>query len=298
MRALVFGSLNIDYVYQVPYFVQRGETLASASFQRFCGGKGLNQAIALSRAGLETWMAGSVGPEGDFLLEELRRAGVDTGLVFRSETPTGHAIIQNSPDGDNCILLYGGANRAITPMMAREVLQNFDPGDLLLVQNEIIALAEIVTQGKERGMLVALNPSPMDAALVRKLLPSVDILILNRVEAEQLLGEKSEEPRQALAKLSRLSPSTLLTLTLGGDGALLLDRGECIAQPAFPVQPVDTTGAGDSFTGYLLAGLLQRMSRQDALRYAAAAAALAVTRHGAAPSIPTRDETLHFLAEG
>ena len=297
MRALVFGSLNIDYVYQVPHFVQRGETLASTSFQRFCGGKGLNQAIALSRAGLETRMAGAVGPEGDFLLEELRRAEVDTGLMFRCDTPTGHAIIQNSPDGDNCILLYGGANRAISPEMAREVLQAFGPGDLLLVQNEISALPEIVSLGKERGMLVALNPSPMDAALVRKLLPSVDLLILNRVEAAQLLGEKSDEPRQILTKLSRLSPSTRLVLTLGAEGALLLDRDGCISQPAFPVRAVDTTGAGDSFTGYLLAGLLQRMSRQDALRYAAAAAALAVTRPGAAPSIPTREETLRFLSE-
>ncbi len=298
MRALVFGSLNIDYVYQVPHFAQRGETLASTSFQRFCGGKGLNQAIALSRAGLETRMAGAVGPEGDFLLEELRRAGVDTGLVFRCDTPTGHAIIQNSPDGDNCILLYGGANRAISPEMAREVLQAFGPGGLLLVQNEISALPEIIALGKERGMLVALNPSPMDATLVRKLLPAVDILILNRVEAAQLLGEDMADPRQTLGRLSRLSPLTLLALTMGADGALLLDRGECFAQPAFPVQPVDTTGAGDCFTGYLLAGLLQCMSRQDALGYAAAAAALAVTRHGAAPSIPTRDETLRFLAEG
>ena len=296
MRALVFGSLNIDYVYQVPHFVQRGETLASSSFQRFCGGKGLNQAIALARAGMQTWMAGAVGTEGDFLLEELRRAGVNTAHVCRSEAPTGHAIIQNSPDGDNCILLYGGANRVISPEMAAEVLADFRAGDLLLVQNEISSLREIMTLAKERGMPVALNPSPMETETLRPLLPLVDLLILNRLEASQLLGRSMEDAEQLLVDLSALCPGAQIALTLGAEGAMLYQNGVCFRQAAFPVKPVDTTGAGDTFTGYLLAGLTEE-EPAAALRLASAAAALAVTRPGAAPAIPTRVETLRFLSE-
>ena len=295
MRALVFGSLNIDYVYQVPHFVQRGETLASSSFQRFCGGKGLNQAIALARAGMQTWMAGAVGPEGDFLLEELHRAGVNTEHVCRSETPTGHAIIQNSPDGDNCILLYGGANRVISPEMAAKVLERFQAGDLLLVQNEISALPEIVSLAKERGMRIALNPSPMEPEALRPLLPLVDLLILNRLEASQLLGRSMEDAEQLLVDLSALCPGAQIALTLGAEGALLVQDGACFLQAAFPVKAVDTTGAGDTFTGYLLAGLMEEPAA--ALRLASAAAALAVTRPGAAPAIPSREETLRFLTE-
>ena len=295
MRALVFGSLNIDYVYQVPHFVERGETLASLSLQRFCGGKGLNQAIALARAGAQTWMAGAVGPEGDFLLEELHRAGVNTEHVCRSEAPTGHAIIQNSPDGDNCILLYGGANRVISPEMAAKVLAEFRAGDLLLVQNEISSLPEIMKLAKERGMRVALNPSPMEPEALRPLLPLVDVLILNRVEASQLLGRSLEDPEQLLYALSTLCPGAQIALTLGAEGALLVHDGACFRQAAFPVRAVDTTGAGDTFTGYLLAGRTEEPAA--ALRLAAAAAALAVTRPGAAPAVPSREETLRFLTE-
>jgi ribokinase len=295
MRALVFGSLNIDYVYQVPHFVERGETLASLSLQRFCGGKGLNQAIALARAGAQTWMAGAVGPEGDFLLEELHRAGVNTEHVCRSEAPTGHAIIQNSPDGDNCILLYGGANRVISPEMAAKVLAEFRAGDLLLVQNEISSLPEIMKLAKERGMRVALNPSPMEPEALRPLLPLVDVLILNRVEASQLLGRSLEDPEQLLYALSTLCPGAQIALTLGAEGALLVHDGACFRQAAFPVRAVDTTGAGDTFTGYLLAGWTEEPAA--ALRLAAAAAALAVTRPGAAPAIPSREETQRFLTE-
>ena len=295
MRALVFGSLNIDYFYQVPHFVERGETLASLSLQRFCGGKGLNQAIALARAGVQTWMAGAVGPEGGFLLEELHRAGVNTEHVCRSEAPTGHAIIQNSPDGDNCILLYGGANRVISPEMAAKVLAEFRAGDLLLVQNEISSLPEIMKLAKERGMRVALNPSPMEPEALRPLLPLVDVLILNRVEASQLLGRSLEDPEQLLYALSTLCSGAQIALTLGAEGALLVHDGACFRQAAFPVRAVDTTGAGDTFTGYLLAGWTEEPAA--ALRLAAAAAALAVTRPGAAPAIPSREEAQRFLTE-
>ena len=294
MKALVYGSLNIDYVYQVPHFVQRGETLASDSLRRFSGGKGLNQAVALSRAGVETWMAGAVGEDGAFLLEELRCAGVDTRYVQETAIPTGHAIIQNTPDGDNCILLYGGANRSVTAEQAAAVIGAFSPGDLLLVQNEISSLLPILRLGKERGMHVALNPSPMEAERIRAVLPYTDTLLLNRIEAVQLL-EREDEAEALLRQLRDRFGCGEIVLTLGGEGALLLREGRILRQAAFPVKAVDTTGAGDTFTGYYLAGLLQGEDAASALRCAAAAAALAITRKGASPSIPGREETLAFL---
>jgi ribokinase len=294
MRALVFGSLNIDYVYRVPHFVQRGETLASDSLQRFSGGKGLNQAVALSRAGVETWMAGAVGEDGTFLLEELRSAGVDTRYVEHTPVPTGHAIIQNTPDGDNCILLYGGANRSITPEQAAAVIGDFAPGDLLLVQNEISSLLPVMHRGKEHGLHVALNPSPMETTAIRAVLPYADTLLLNRIEAVQLLEEEAS-PEELLRLLRERFGCSEIVLTLGGEGALLLREAQILRQAAFPVKAVDTTGAGDTFTGFFLAALLQGEDAAFALRAAAAAAALAVTRKGASPSIPDREEVLAFL---
>lgn len=296
MRALCFGSLNIDYVYQVPHFVTRGETLAASALRRFSGGKGLNQAVALARAGLDTAMAGAAGPDGDFLLEELRAAGVDTALVRRVDCPTGHAIIQNVPDGDNCILLFGGANREIDRAQAEETLDQFAPGDLLLVQNEISALREIMELAKARGMRVALNPSPMEDVL--KSLPGslIDYLILNEGEARSFTGIQAG-PEEQLRALSKMLPDTALVLTLGGDGAMLLDRRGICSQPAFPVQAVDTTGAGDTFTGFFLASYLSGGDGARALELAARAAAIAVGRPGAAPSIPTRDEVLAQIGD-
>ena len=277
MKALVFGSLNIDYVYQVPHFVQAGETLASSGLARYCGGKGLNQAVALSRAGVETWMAGAVGSEGGFLVDTLREAAVHTELVAESREPTGHAMIQNTPDGDNCILIYGGANRSISSEQVEKTLERFDSGDYLLVQNEINLLPLILRKAKEKGVITVLNPSPMEAQLMRELLPFTDILILNRGEGRY--------------------PHMTVVLTLGDQGAVLTKNGEILIQPAFSVPTVDSTGAGDTFTGYFLSVLMENGDAAKALEFAAAAAALTVTRPGAAPSIPVRQETEQFMRQ-
>lgn len=296
MKALCFGSLNIDYVYEVPHFVQGGETLSSASLTRYCGGKGLNQAIALSRAGMESYMAGAVGQDGAFLLELLRDAGVDTRFVHTGETPTGHAIIQNTPDGENCILLYGGANRTVTQQQAQKVLENFDEGDLLLVQNEISSLREIISLAKARGMMIALNPSPMEAQLKPIPPETLDYLILNRIEAAQLLDLQAH-PETLLSRLGERYPASTIVLTLGGEGALLQSKNARFSQPAVLVKPVDTTGAGDTFTGFFLAGLLERGDPAFALSYAATAAAIAITSRGAAPSIPRKEEVISRMNE-
>lgn len=293
MKTLCFGSLNIDNVYHVPHFVARGETLAASELNVFSGGKGLNQSIALSRAGLEVFHAGAIGEDGRFLLEELKASGVDTRYTAVLDgIKTGHAIIQKGADGDNCILLYGGANQQITREQIEETLENFGEGDLLVVQNEISELHYLVNKAKERKMLAALNPSPMEMSLL-PLLSRVDYLILNEIEASQFLGlAEPGYPDTMLDELIRRFPAVTIALTLGKYGSIYASGSERIRQSAIPVQAVDTTAAGDTFTGFLLAGLFTNNDPKWAMEYAARAAAIAVTRLGAAPSIPSRDEVI------
>ena len=296
MRVLSFGSLNIDYVYRVPRFVTAGETLASFSLDTFNGGKGLNQSIAMARAGLPVCHAGAVGPDGAFLLEELTAAGVDVANVIRMEDiRTGHAIIQRDPSGDNCILLFGGANQKVTEVQIGRVLSRFTKEDVLVLQNEISGLSCLIEKAREKGMYIVLNPSPMDESLP-DLLPGVDLLILNEIEAAQIIGE--ELPPEELGKRLRVRyPSLAVVLTVGAEGAFFLSDSVILHEPARETEVADTTAAGDTFTGYFLAGYLKDRDPARALRYAAAAAAIAVSREGAAPSIPEREEVLSKLGE-
>lgn len=291
MKALCFGSLNIDFTYRVDHFVARGETLLSENLQVFSGGKGLNQSVALSRAGLATYHAGAVGEDGRFLLQQLREAGVDTACVdVRGDVRTGHAIIQNSPDGDNCILLYGGANQAITRAQIDAVLAQFDAGDLLVLQNEINELAYLMEQAHGRGLRIALNPSPMNEGIAALPLQKVDWLLLNEVEAAQILGTCVTDGAAAACALREKLPHTAIVLTMGKNGSYYDDGAQQVYQSAFPVRAVDTTAAGDTYTGYFLAGVAEGLAVQAAMALAAKAAAISVTRPGAAPSIPKREE--------
>lgn len=299
MKALCFGSLNIDFTYKVDHFVQKGETLSSESLQVFCGGKGLNQSVALARAGVQTFHAGAVGEDGRFLLEELQKAGVDVSFVsVLSDVRTGNAIIQNDREGDNCILLYGGANQAVTRTQADTVLAQFGRGDFLVLQNEINELSYIMEQAHERGMKIVLNPSPMNEKILRLPLNDVDYFLLNEVEAGQILGRDTSKgfDGKALAEeLLMRFPKAAVVLTMGGDGSIYMDGKETVIQPVCKVQAVDTTAAGDTFTGFLIGGLLRGSSVQEAMDLAARAAAIAVTRPGAAPSIPLLEEVEGFF---
>ena len=295
MRILCFGSLNIDYTYRVDHFVQPGETLAADNLQVFSGGKGLNQAIALARAGAAVWMAGAVGTDGRFLLDELAAAGVHTELVRELETVrTGNAIIQNDKTGDNCILLYGGANRAITEQQVEQTLASFTAGDWLLLQNEINGLPYLMRQAQARGLRIACNPSPMEARVLELPLEMVDLFLLNRVEAAQLAETDGADEDALLRALRARFPGAAVVLTLGAQGAVYMDGGQTVRQAAFPAQAVDTTAAGDTFTGFFLAARLRGESTAQAMAQAARAAAYSVTRRGAAPSIPTRAQAAAF----
>ncbi len=296
MKILNFGSLNIDKVYHVPHFVRPGETIASRDYQIFPGGKGLNQTIAAARAGLSICHAGTIGPDGRFLKELLEESGADTRFVREKDTITGNALIQVSGDGDNCIILFGGSNRENDRDYIDQVLEEFGEGDILLLQNEISSLDYLLQRGGEKGMRILLNPSPMDEALKQTDLSAVTWLMLNETEGLGFTGYM--EPERITAALLARYPRMRVVLTLGGDGALYADADRVCRQPCFPVKAVDTTAAGDTFTGYFLAAAVEGMEPAGALRLAAAAASVAVSRSGAAVSIPVRAEVEKLLQNG
>ena len=284
MKILNFGSFCIDHVYQVPHFVRPGETLPSRGYQVFAGGKGFNQTLAIARAGVPVAHAGAVGPDGDFLLDALGAAGVDITGVRRVEIPTGHAVIQVTPAGENAIVLFAGANRTQTRNHIDQVLGGYRRGDLLVLQNEINELPHLLTQAHARGLRVAFNPAPMDADVQSLPLHAVDLLVVNEVEAADLAGAAT--PAEQLASLRGRLPGATIILTLGAAGAIWQDSNQTIETPAWPVTAVDTTAAGDTFSGYLIASLAVGLPPAAAMARAARAAALCVTRAGAADSIP------------
>lgn len=285
MNILNFGSMNIDYVYTVPHFVRPGETLASADMVALCGGKGLNQSIALARAGLKVFHAGCIGEDGGMLVENLAQNGVDVSLIRRCPIKTGHAIIQVDAAGQNSILLYGGANQQITEAYIDEALSAFGPGDILLLQNEVNLVDSMIRKAKARGMRVAINPAPMSQNMLSAPLELADVLFLNEVEAADLCGEQN--PDAQLAALRVRYPATTLVFTLGEQGSVYqAPGGETYRQGIYRVPVVDTTAAGDTFIAYLLAGQELGRSVPESLRLAATAAAIAVSRKGAAVSVP------------
>lgn len=296
MKILCFGSLNIDYVYKVDHFVQKGETLSSDSLQVFSGGKGLNQSIALARSGVETYHAGAIGEDGKFLLTQLQEAGVNTDYVNVLKTVrTGNAIIQNNKDGDNCILLYGGANQAITTEQVDAVLEHFQGGDFVVLQNEINEVAYIMEQAHNRKMKIVLNPSPMDEKIKKIPLEYVDYFLLNEIEAGQIL-ETDGLDGEAMAKaLYEKFPNSVIVLTMGEKGSIYLDRNETVLQPVYKVQSVDTTAAGDTFTGFFIGGILKGLTVKETMDMASKAAGIAATRMGAAPSIPDIQEVIDYI---
>lgn len=291
MKILVFGSLNIDRRYIVNHFVQPGETLSSIDVGTFSGGKGLNQAIACKKAGSDVYMAGKIGKDGAFLLAELKDVDVSTKHVYIDEDMmSGHAIIQVDKNGQNCIITYGGTNRAITKEEIDETLADFSAGDIILMQNEINAMDYIIDQAHSKGMLVALNPSPIDDALMSSDLSKVAYFIMNEVEAARISG--TADVNEALEIFRKKYPQSKIVITMGGDGSMFFDGKEVYRHGIYKVKAVDTTAAGDTFTGYFLNGLLEGLAPLEIMSQAAKASAIAVSRPGAADSIPTKDVVL------
>ncbi|MBR0510264.1 MAG: ribokinase [Clostridia bacterium] len=289
MRILNYGSLNLDYVYSVPRFVSSGETLAVSGFQINAGGKGLNQSIALARAGAEVYHAGCVGAGGGMLRDMLQKNNVDLRFLTDVPVPQGCAMIQVTPDGENSILLYGGSNYALTRGQIDGVLSYFTSEDWLLLQNEVNELPYLIAAAKARGMHIILNPSPFDEVTASLDYNQIDWVIMNKPESLRLTVKN--KPDAAWEALHERFPSLHAVITLGGDGSLLCRPGEKpYYQPVIKTDAVDTTGAGDTFTGFFFAGLVEGLRPEDCMARAAKAAAICVSRLGAAPAIPTLNE--------
>ena len=298
MKVLDFGSLNYDYVYNVDHMLLPGETQASTGMETFCGGKGLNQSMALAKAGVPVYMAGSIGEEGQQFLDLCQENQVNTEMIRQIPGKSGHTIIQVDKDAQNSILLFGGANRSQSREHMDQVLEHFSKGDIILLQNEINELDYLIDKAYEREMTIVLNPSPFDSALEACDMSKVSIFLLNEVEGAQVAGG-SKDPDEILGLLREKFPHAQVVLTLGKDGAVYQDNrtGERTAQPCIPVKAVDTTAAGDTFTGYFIAGLLKEMPMADIMRMGATASSIAVSRKGATASIPSVEEVEEQLSK-
>lgn len=289
MRVLNIGSLNIDEIFSVHGFVRPGETISCRAFARNAGGKGNNQSIALARADARVTHAGKIGADGSFLVDLLGEAGVDTSRIRTSAEPTGRAIIQVDDAGQNCIILLGGANHDIGRADIDGFLEGWGKGDALLLQNEISNMDYALDEAVRRGLSVFLNPSPITSGIMGLPLEKTSCLIFNEVEGEALTDER--EPAIILAALRRRCPRTDLVLTLGAEGLSYSGAdGSAIVLPARKVATVDTTAAGDTFTGFFIASLARGDNPGVALGEGILAAAICVSRPGAVPSIPLRSE--------
>ena len=294
MKVLNIGSLNLDHVYNVDHIVQPGETEATYELNIHLGGKGMNQSVALAKAGVTVYHGGMIGDDGQPFLDACKEFGVHADYIRQIDTKSGHAIIQIDKKAQNSILLYGGANQKLTAEYIDEVLADFSAEDILLLQNEVNMLPYIVDQAYAKGMQIALNPSPFNELLDAVDMSKISIFLLNEVEGFQITGLK--DPDAIIGKLLDMYPHAKIVLTLGQDGAVYADQDQKHFQPIFKVQAVDTTAAGDTFTGYFLAGLCEGLSIPETLKLSAKASSIAVSRQGAVPSIPYREEVMASLA--
>jgi len=289
MRIFNFGSLNIDHVYRVSDLVPPGATITVQEYRQFCGGKGLNQSIALARAGASVVHVGVVGNDGDVLLQALRDDGIDTGMIHRTDSASGHAVIQVSDSGENAIIVHPGANRLLSEVQIDAALQQANPGDWVLCQNETSGVEYLLHAASAAGLHTACNPAPMTPAAHDYPYHLLDLLLVNQTEAETLTG--CSDHQAMLDGLQQLCPSGIVVLTLGARGALACQHGHWLQQPAQQVKVIDSTAAGDTFCGYFLQALSQKQPLQQCLQQASKAAAACVQQAGAAVSIPRMSNT-------
>jgi len=287
MAVFNLGSINIDLVYRLSHFPAPGETLASRSFMRGLGGKGANQSIALAAAGIQVFHIGAMHSEDSWLLEQMRIRNVDMTNVQTSGEPTGHAIVMVNDEGENQIVLCPSANWTIDIVTALATLDSATPEDWVLLQNETNGALEFVSAAKARKLKIAYSAAPFEAEIALALLPDCDLLVINEGEAAALMAATGRE-------LDALGLEHLV-ITQGGKGAEYIGKAGRFYQDAFTVNAVDTTGAGDCFFGYFLAGIVSKTRIETALLEASAAAALQVTKQGVADAIPLRQEVLAFI---
>lgn len=282
------GSINIDLFYDVPHIPAPGETLAATSHSSGLGGKGANQSVAAAKAGANVQHIGAIGQNTGWVIERLETYNVNTTHIAISDDPTGQAIINVARDGENAIVILSGANRTLQEDAVRAGLSAAAPGDILLLQNETNLQAEAARIASEQGMRVLYSAAPFSAEAAKQVIPFADTLLLNEIEAEQL----QKALKQSLFEL----PVKNIVVTLGPDGARWISThsGDVFDTPGIKVDAVDTTGAGDTFAGYLAAGLARDLKPAEAMAFAGRAAALKVTKKGTADAIPTLAEVEAF----
>lgn len=295
MKILNFGSLNIDYTYNVDHILIGGETLSASDRNVYAGGKGLNQSLALARAGIDVWHAGAIGKrDGKILLDTLKANYVHTDyLKILENDPSGHTFIQVDKNGQNCILVYGGSNQMITSGQVDQTLKHFNKDDFILLQNEINKVSYIMEKAHEKEMKIVFNPSPFDEKIKNLPLEYVDFFLINEIEAAGLANGKSDS--ELLDHLVQRFPNSHFIMTVGSKGAYFAYQNIRKHQGVYDVKVVDTTAAGDTFTGYFLKSYLDGKSPQSCLKIASAASAIAVSKAGASTSIPNEQEVKEFL---
>lgn len=293
LKIYTLGSLNIDYVYSVDHFVCAGETLAASKMEIFPGGKGLNQSVATAKAGSPVIHGGMIGKDGEFLLEILKNSGVDASRVNIMDTSSGHAIIQVDKSGQNCILLFGGTNQLIDRKYAEEFLCDAKKDDILILQNEISGLQDIFEIAHEKQMQIAFNPSPLADNIKALPLSFVKWWFCNEIEGEALFGSTS--PQQIAENFIKKYTDGNLILTLGKNGCMFKNKDLCFTMPICEAKVIDTTAAGDTFTGYFISCISKGISVKEALETATKASAITVSRMGASSSIPTIEEVENLL---
>lgn len=295
MKILNFGSMNLDYVYEVDTFLLPEETKAAKSLAIHCGGKGLNQSIAAAKAGNSVVHAGIVGKDGEVLEKMLEENGVDTRYLVHEDVPCGHAVIQVEDSGQNCILLYGGTNQMLTKPYINQVLDDFGTEGLVLLQNETNLVGYIIEESHKRGLQTALNAAPMEKTVFSYPLELLDWIIVNEVEGKQLAKCTKEE--EIIPILKEQYPDCGILLTLGSRGACCYKEEKEYTIGCFQVPVVDTTGAGDTFSGYFLYGIYHGKSILDSLLLASTASAMAIGKKGAADAIPLLAEVETCMAQ-
>ena len=293
MKIVNFGSCNIDHVYKLEHIVVAGETVHSREAETFPGGKGLNQSIATARAGAKVYHAGCIGNDGELLQNVLSGSGVDLRYLKIVDCACGHAVIQVDDRGENAIFIFTGANGCFSIPYIDSTLDNFERGDILLLQNEINNNDYIIERASEKGMFIILNPSPINDAIKNIDLNKISCLVMNEIEGEALSGQK--QPSKIISYFQKNYPGMKTVLTLGDKGCFYYDGEQTIYQSAYDVDVVDSTAAGDTFTGYFVAALSMGLPSRKIIERSCAAAAIAVSRAGAAPSIPTKDEVDEIL---
>lgn len=292
MKILVFGSYNIDKVYTMPRLPQTGEDIYCTKYEIHVGGKGLNQALALAKAGAEVSVAGKVGADGNYLTDYLKDNGIDVSDIDFSGDFTGHTIIQVDPEGQNQMILFGGANQQVTEEYCDKILEKHKDTELILMQYETSCVEYMLKKAHSLGIKTAINPSPYVDKVKELPFDCIDSIIVNEFEGCSIT--EKENPEDAIKALYKKIKGQVI-LTLGGEGALYYDGNEIIRVPAFNVNAVDTTGAGDTFTGYCYYSLISGESPENALKMGCAASAIEVTKPGAAETIPDRAEVLKFI---